>query len=55
MATEARKRANLKYQSTRDRIVVWCKPEEKEKVKRKAAKAGKSVNEYCKSKILGAE
>ena len=53
MTTEARKRANLKYQSTKARIVVWCDPEEKKEVERRATAAGVSVNEYCKGKILG--
>lgn len=55
MTSEARKRANLKYQSTKARIVIWCDPEEKKEVERRAIKAGKSLNAYCKDKIIGAE
>ena len=53
MTSEAQKRAIKKYQSDLTRVVIWCTPDEKEEIKRRAAQAGQSVNEYCKDKILG--
>lgn len=50
---ESIKRANKKYMDKLERIYIWCTPEEKKEIDRKAREAGKSINAYCKDIILG--
>lgn len=50
--TEARKAANLRYLDSKARIVLWCTPEEKEAISQMAAAAGKSMNDFVKTKIF---
>ena len=54
MTSEAQKKAIARYERTKARITLRFTPEEKKEVWKRAAKAGKSVNEYCKEIILGA-
>lgn len=53
MTREAQKKAIARYEATKARITIRFDPEEKKEIWRRAAEAGKSVNEYCKEKILG--
>lgn len=46
MTSDAQRRANLKYQKTRGRIVLWCDPKEKEQIESRAIQDGKSLTQW---------
>lgn len=50
---DARKRANEKYLSKLDKILLRITPEEKKEIERRATAEGKSVNQFLKDKALG--
>lgn len=49
---EARKRANEKYLSKLDKILLRITPEEKKEIERRATAEGKSVNQFLKDRAL---
>ena len=46
MASDAKLKANAKYQSTLDRIVIQPKKDEGQQIRQAAADAGQSVQQY---------
>ena len=49
---DARKRANEKYLSKLDKILLRITPEEKKEIERRATAEGKSVNQFLKDRAL---
>ena len=51
--TENRKQVNKRHMDKLRRVVIWCYPEEKERIEALAKAAGMSVNAYIKKALLG--